>query len=42
MIHNTFDPNQTKTDGIAVNQWQVEVGQKREAEDQSKIENRQS
>ncbi|MEP7135552.1 MAG: COR domain-containing protein [Chloroflexota bacterium] len=42
ILHGTFDQNQTKTEGISINQWQVEKRQKRETEGQSKIENRKS
>ena len=24
ILHGTFDPNQTKTEGISINQWQIE------------------
>jgi internalin A len=30
IIHGTFDPNQTKTEGISINQWQIQGGKKRE------------
>ncbi len=50
ILQGTFDPNQTKTEGISINQWQVEGGalsvskgsQKREREQQFEIENRKS
>ena len=35
ILHSTFDPRQTKTEGISINQWQVEGSQKRETEGQS-------
>jgi hypothetical protein len=51
ILHSTFDQNQTKTEGISINQWQVEGSQKRETEAQSEtlapgasagVENRKS
>ena len=42
ILHNTFNQNQTKTEGISINQWQVEGGEKRETEGQSKIVNQKS
>lgn len=44
ILHGTFDQSQTKTEGISINQWQVEGIQNRETESQSKskIENRKS
>jgi len=27
ILHNTFDPNQTKTEGISINQWSVDSSQ---------------
>jgi len=46
ILHGTFDQNQTKTEGISINQWQVEGGvlsvskgsEKRETEGQSQSE----
>jgi len=35
ILHGTFDPNQSKTEGISINQWQVDSSQKRESEGQS-------
>jgi internalin A len=35
ILHGTFDQNQTITEGISINQWQVETSQKGEPEDQS-------
>ncbi|HEU0293259.1 MAG TPA: COR domain-containing protein [Anaerolineales bacterium] len=31
ILHSTFDQNQTKTEGISINQWQVEGSQKRDS-----------
>jgi internalin A len=44
ILHGTFDQNQTKTEGISINQWQVEGSEKRETEGQSEseIQNRKS
>ena len=44
ILSGTFNQNQLKTEGIAVNQWQVEGSEKRETEGQppSEIENRKS
>lgn len=44
ILHGTFDQNQTKTEGISINQWQVQGSQNRETEgqSQSEIENRKS
>ncbi|MBI5839297.1 MAG: GTP-binding protein [Chloroflexi bacterium] len=36
ILHGMFDPNQTKTEGISINQWQVEGREKREIKGQSK------
>lgn len=37
ILHGTFDPNQTKTEGISINQWQVDEKEKREGEQPSEI-----
>jgi len=44
ILHGTFDQNQTKTEGISINQWQVDGSRNRETESQSQseIENRNS
>jgi len=36
ILRGTFDPNQAKTDGISINQWQVDDNQKRDTDGQSK------
>ena len=38
ILHRTFDPNQSKTDGISINEWQIEGVQTRETEGQSESE----
>lgn len=42
ILHGTFDQNQTKTEGISINQWHVEGDENRKTEGQSEIENRKS
>jgi internalin A len=42
ILHGTFDPNQTKTEGISINQWQVDGGQKTEDGSPSSSVNGQS
>ena len=38
ILHNTFDPSQTKTDGISINQWQVGGNSKLEVRNRGKSE----
>jgi len=42
ILYGTFEQNQNKTEGININQWQVEGKQNREREQQSEIEKRKS
>lgn len=42
ILHSTFNPNQTKTEGISIIQWQVQATQKRAGEQKAEIENHKS
>jgi internalin A len=42
ILHGTFDQSQTKTEGIAINRWQVEGSVRRETEGQSEVDNQKS
>jgi internalin A len=38
ILHGMFDPNQTKTEGISIHQWQVDGKEKRKSKGKSKSE----